>query len=225
MNSNLINAIILSGAFLALFAIGELMYHKFNVKAELTRKWSHIGTGLLTMLFPVMLTSHWWVLMLCSSFLILLISSRKFGFLKSINAVDRETLGSLLYPVAVYFCFIIYEWKDDLAYFYLPILTLALCDPLAALVGKRWPMGKFHIGRNHKTLAGCFAFLIGSILLTLAIYSKTIQTETFNAFSIALVVAIPATIAEALSTKGYDNLTIPLSVTASLLIIHQILIL
>ena len=81
LGRDLTNTILLSTSFLVLFACGEVLYHVFKVKAELTRKWSHVGTGFLTMLFPVMLSNHWWVLVLCATFAILLSTSIKFNFL------------------------------------------------------------------------------------------------------------------------------------------------
>ncbi|MBI3234471.1 MAG: phosphatidate cytidylyltransferase, partial [Bacteroidetes bacterium] len=59
MNKDIINTLILSGMFLTLFGLAEVLYHFFKVKAELTRKLVHFGTGLLTFLFPLILSSHW----------------------------------------------------------------------------------------------------------------------------------------------------------------------
>jgi phytol kinase len=214
MNSDLINSIILSGCFLALFAIGELLYHRFKVRAEYTRKLSHFGTGILTFLFPVMLSNHWWVLALCSSFALLLVVSLKFNFLKSINAVDRETVGSLCYPVSVYFCFLASSHYQDMVIFYLPILVLAISDPLAALFGKRWPIGKFSVMGQHKTLVGCTAFFISSFIIALLFHVISLQSRPGEIIGYALLIAVLSTIVEALSSRGWDNLTIPLSILA-----------
>ncbi len=216
MTEDFKNAALLALCFLTLFAIGEIMYHVLKVKPELTRKWSHLGTGLLTMLFPIMLSNHWWVLALCSSFMLLLLLSIKFNFLKSINAVDRETVGSILYPISVYICFLVYTCKGQMAYFYLPILILAISDPIAALIGKTWPIGKFNIGKIHKTLIGSASFFISAVVLTLFTFTPTLATTPFKAVTISIIIALIATIVEAFSTKGYDNLTIPLAVLASL---------
>ncbi|MBI3239032.1 MAG: phosphatidate cytidylyltransferase, partial [Flavobacteriia bacterium] len=62
MTTDWINAAILSVSFLALFGIAELLYHFAHVKVELTRKLVHLGTGVLTLLFPLMLSNHWFVL-------------------------------------------------------------------------------------------------------------------------------------------------------------------
>ena len=99
------NIAILTGYFLVLFGSAEILYHYFKIQAEYTRKYVHIGTGLLTLLFPILFSSHWSVLIICAAFLLLLVTSLKFNLLKSINAIGRFTLGSVMYPIVVYICF------------------------------------------------------------------------------------------------------------------------
>jgi len=96
---DIINTGILAFSFLALFGIAEILYHKVNVKAEWTRKLVHFGTGILTLLFPVMLNDHLYVFFLCASFALLLLASLRFNRLKSIHAIDRKSYGSISYPV------------------------------------------------------------------------------------------------------------------------------
>lgn len=220
MNNDLIHTIWLAFSFLGLFGISELLYHRFKIKAEFTRKFVHLGTGLLTFLFPVFLSSHWWVLILCSSFAIILIVSFKFNLLKSINAVDRVTWGSLCYPVAVYGCFLAHEFNGSkYILFYLPILILAVCDPLAALAGCRWPLGKFSIFGNTKSLLGTLVFALSAMFISIPFILKD-NESIGNVILFSLVIAIVSSIAEALSNKGFDNIFIPGSVLAVCLFIQ-----
>lgn len=159
METGIVNALILSGLFLSLFAVAELLYHCCKVRAEFTRKIVHAGTGLLALLFPLMLDNHWWVLVLCTSFTILLICSVHFRLLRSIHAIDRRSVGSLAYPVAVYGCYLSYTFlNNQLIYYYLPILILAISDPLAALSGKRWPLGAYQIREHTRQWSVPFSF-------------------------------------------------------------------
>lgn len=217
MNQDLFYTLILSSSFLALFGIAEFFYHFFKIQAEYTRKFVHIGTGLLTFLFPIFLNSHWWVLLLCSSFAFLLILSLKFKLLKSINAIDRESVGSLAYPVSVYLSFLAFEYSKDISFFYLPILILAFCDPIAALTGKKWPLGSFNFGKNSKSLMGTCMFFIHALILFF-IFSLYFSNHHFDLKIIfeGLILASISAFTEAISGKGYDNLTIPLSVLVCL---------
>ncbi|MDR0802196.1 hypothetical protein [Fluviicola sp.] len=180
------------------------------MNAEYTRKFVHIGTGLLTMFFPVLFTHYTWVIVICGLFFILLSISLQFGFLPSINSVQRKSYGSLAYPAVVILTFVFYYFKtknfsQNYFYFYIPILTMALADPVAALFGQRFPFGKFSIGKEQKTIVGSIAFF----LVALAVNFLLLPT---NNVLFLFLIPLAATFAEAFTNKGLDNLTIPVSI-------------
>ncbi len=212
-----INIGILGTAFLVLFAIAELLYHKFNYHAEVTRKIVHIFTGVLTLLFPPMLSNHWFVLILCGSFLVILLASWPLKLLPSINAVDRKTTGSILYPIIVYGCFLNYNHFDNFALYYIPILTLALCDPVAAYVGKKYPYKPYSAFGQKKTLSGSLAFMGAALILSFSFLIGLEHYSVVHAISIALILAVCTAFAEGISHGGYDNFTIPFAATIVLL--------
>ncbi len=214
----IIPPLVLACCFLVIFGVAELLYHFGKVRAEWTRKIVHIGTGLLTLLFPVVLASHWQVLFLCASFLVILLASLKFGWLPSINAIDRFSYGSVLFPIIVYLLFLVFQIANrGLIVFYLPILVLAICDPVAALVGKRFPFGKYQVMGGGKSAAGSLAFFVSALLVT------AVTVSAFNDVrsDMLLILAVPAiaTIAEAVGVKGMDNFTIPAGVVSTLCLI------
>lgn len=211
----IIPPLMLACCFLVLFGIAEALYHFRKVRAEWTRKIVHIGTGLLTLLFPLVLTSHWQVLFLCGSFLVILLASLKYAFLPSINAIDRFSYGSILFPIIVYALFLVFQMAGKgLIIFYLPILILAICDPLAAFVGKRFPVGKYRVLGCGKSLSGSAAFWAGALLVT------AITVFAFGdvpaGMQLIVVVPIVASVAEGLGVKGMDNFTIPAGVVLTL---------
>ncbi len=216
MKEMILSMTYLSAAFLALFGLAEILFYKTSFKVEQTRKLVHFGTGLLTLLFPMYLVSHWQVLLLCGSFLGILVLSQKFDFLKSINSVERKTYGSILFPVIVCGCYLVSSVYNDLQLFYLPILILAVSDPLAALVGKKYPIGKYVFLGHTKTLVGSTAFFISSFLISILAFQLTPAIHSFNSLTMATLVALVACVAEGLSKNGYDNLTIPVAVMVAL---------
>ena len=225
MNKDLLNTIILAVSFLALFAISEALYHVLKIKVELTRKLVHAGTGLISLLFPIMLSNHWLVLFLCSSFAVILIISIRFNLLKSINAIERESVGSIAYPVSVYGCFLAFNYfNNQYIYFYLPILILAICDPIAALTGKKWPIGKYKLGKDNKTMMGSVMFFISALIITFII-SLLLGTEAsiFAIIMQGIFISLISAISEALSRKGYDNISIPAAVLMTLIVTMQFL--
>ncbi|GAB4143479.1 MAG: hypothetical protein Fur0041_18550 [Bacteroidia bacterium] len=208
--------ILLASAFLSLFAVGEVLYHFLHVKAEYTRKLIHFGTGVLTILFPVFLHNHWYVLFLCGSFAVILTLSLRFSFLKSINAIDRKSHGSISYPAAVYLTYLAYYYNisgnhQDMRSYLIPVMTLAVCDPVAALVGKRFPWKPYQAGEGQKTVSGSLAFMVSSFLLCFSIISFNSDARLNNDLIVSFTLALVTGITEAFSRKGLDNIFIPVT--------------
>ena len=260
MNDNLFYTILLTFGFLALFGSAEILYHFFKVKTEYTRKFVHVGTGLITLLFPLLLTHHLWVLFLCSSFAVLLLLSLKFNFLPSINKIERKSVGSLAYPVAVYISFLAFSFSQsfmelknpsqeitpnfNLIYFYLPMLILAISDPMAALLGRKFSKKQFSFFSKNKflslflksnstnnyqittpckTIIGSVAFFGSAFLIGIILLFSLNQLSFFVGIGLAFLVAFCATFSEAFSKKGWDNLTIPATVIVVLFLVNYLL--
>lgn len=216
---------ILAGSFLLLFSVAELLYHKLKVKVEITRKLVHMVTGLLALLFPVMLGNHWLVLLLSILFAIILFVSLRYKLLQSINAIDRDSVGSLAYPLAVYASYLVYDYfHQQYVYFYMPIVILAVCDPVAALSGKQWPLGKYSPAKESKTFMGSVMFFITAFVLILLLQQLLhSNADIYSKLITALIIALLASIAEAVTKKGYDNLAIPAAVIIGLIFLDQIM--
>lgn len=237
MNEEVLHTIIFAGLFLGLFAMGELFYHKLKLPVEITRKFVHLGSGIICLTFPFFLTSHWSVLFLTLSFAAILILSLKFNTLKSIHKVDRITRGSYLFPMIIYINFWIYlkygVYHDDITlamglpepgetydgeiFFCLPILILAVSDPLAAIFGKKWPKGKYKVLNETKTLVGSAAFFISAFILS-AIMMLPLAPTLGIIIGLSAMIACAATFVEAISQKGFDNLLIPLAAAGVLIL-------
>ena len=243
MNNQVLITAIYSGIFLILFALGELLYHVLKFKAESTRKIIHVGTGLVCFSFPLFITEHWSVLFLTISFALILVLSVKFKLLKSINAIDRKTSGSFLFPISIYIMFWAYsifgketscgcdlKWTasrdlkgiiEDTAgiYYFLPLLIFSISDPLAALFGKKWPYVKYTIQNETKSLVGSTAFLLSSSAISFLFFIN--QSASFTiALLFSVILGVGTTIAEGLSQKGFDNFFIPVTTIAILILLR-----
>lgn len=198
-------------AYLGLFSVSELLFRKCQVPAEHTRKLVHFGSGILALLFPIYFENLWAVGILCGGFLALLFLSYAWNILPSINQVQRKTWGSVLFPIVVFCCFFLAQNKGNLSYYYSPILVLAISDPLAALIGKNFPVKAYRIFGQGKSLGGSLAFLISAgLILNFSLLNLP--------FSVVLLSAGSACLMEAVSTHGWDNLMIPIGVIFPLLL-------
>lgn len=217
-------------AFLLVIFISETLYRKWNVEPEFTRKFSHISSAVLCLSFPLFFTSHWFVFALaCQSFGLLFIS-RNWKIFKSIDQVERTTYGSVVFPLSIYLSFFCAHYTGDSAFFYLPMLILAFSDPLAAISGQKadWVHEKFNFsirymkyGNGGKTYIGSLSFFISALLCSLILLSWFYRLTALELFVSAFLISVFSTFAEALTGKGLDNLSVPVTIIGTLLVLKQ----
>ena len=194
---------------LVLFTITELLYHKRGYKGEITRKLAHVATGVLSMFFPFMLQSHWSLLLLSGSFLLLLQASKYMGILKSINDVVRVSHGSILFPVSVYTCFLAYQHFQSLLFYLLPIMILTICDPLSALIGRKYKWKRIHTFGHSKDLSGTMAFFLLALIIAGLFLLNFTQASFLSVTFMGVTLASLCALVELISHSGLDNLSIP----------------
>ena len=95
--------------------------------------------------------------------------------------------------------------------FYIPLLILTFSDPLAAIVGKNYPIKRFTINPESKSWGGSGAFLISAFFITYLL----LPTEN-RSIALAVIIAIATMQAESWSKKGLDNFFIPITAMAVL---------
>jgi phytol kinase len=216
MSDQIYHFLALGVAYLGLFVISEYLYHKRNWDAENTRKVAHAGAGLLALSFPLLFHDTIYVVALCSAFLVILGVTKRTGFLRSIHAVDRITYGSTMFPLVVCICFWFYSRDLDLIKFYLPTLIMALADPAACLFGRRFPIRPLI---KKKSLGGSLAFFVVALFLSVLMFFLLRDNPDWRLVAPqCLAIAFVSMTAEAITQKGFDNLTIPLSTLAVLVL-------
>ena len=89
------------------------------------------------------------------------------------------------------------------------IYTLAIADPLAAVVGIRW--GRRPVARN-RTLAGSLAFFGATLIIAAAVLGGGADASVLGVAATSLAIALAAAAFEVLPLRIDDNLTIPLFV-------------
>ncbi|TVR34911.1 MAG: phosphatidate cytidylyltransferase [Spirochaetaceae bacterium] len=215
-------SVIVLVALVLLLVFNELVYRRLGLKGEFTRKFAHLCATLTTIIFPYLFDDHWYVLALAIVFFVLLYGSRNRAYLKSIHDVPRLSSGSYLLPPAIYLTFLAAHLLEDRFFFILPILVLAICDPVAGILGINLQQYNRRIRifghKLHKTWLGSGAFFVSCLLISVVgLYFRNMQLD-LELLGIAVLVAATGTVVEMLSCKGVDNLLIPMSVLAVLLL-------
>ncbi len=221
MTHELIFTLLYSLAFAAILLTGEVLHGVLKVRTELTRKFSHSAASLLTLTFPLVYNSYAYVVVMGSVFFLILAIAERRKLLQSINDVDRKSYGGVLLPVAITTSFVISVLMDSTRLFIIPILILAISDSLAGILGmayghKTKKIRLFNFQLN-KTYLGSGIFFITAFLGSMQALHWLYGNYSYFNLTMALSVAAATALMEALSSKGLDNITVPLTAILVLL--------
>ena len=203
------------GIVVSIIYIGlVILAGKFFEKAgkEASRKFIHI------------MLANWWFIAMCFFDNVFWACSLPFCFIivnylsykkNLISVMERDSkeegLGTVYYAVTLFllaiFSFgIVKKPEMGLA----GVLVMGYGDGLATIVGRSIKSYSYKIGSSHKTIAGSATMFLVSFVI-LAIFLCVEQTALWAVK--ALLLSIMATVLEAISIKGTDNLTVPIITT------------
>ncbi len=206
------------GLLLMVEAIGK----KLNISQFITRKIIHIGAGLWTWAI-VAIFDHWtFGIIPFATFIIL---NYIFYKKQSFEQMDdsESSLGTVYFAFSISVLFVAF-WRTDALIDRVHIalagcMAMTIGDAAAALIGKHIKSKAFHIFGNSKSLIGSvamFVFSFAAIFITLWIVPGTALSPASVVLSMqtilmySLIAAVSATVIEALSPAGVDNLSVPL---------------
>lgn len=222
MGNTITLAVVYFFAIILLLAFNELNYRKLNVAGEVTRKFAHFTATIAVVPFPYIFDSHLYVLVLAIIFFLTLMVTQLAKQLNSIHEIQRKSIGSYLLPLSIYLTFLISVRQDDKFLFILPILILGISDPMAAIVGMSMRKNNHKIRifgiKTNKSVFGSATFFLSSLVISLIALYFNRGVFDVKTFWLALLVTFTGTIAEFVSWRGSDNLSIPLSVAFILLV-------
>lgn len=205
-----------------LLIFNEINYRRLKVKGEISRKFAHFVATLATVPFPYIFSTHWYVLVLATIFFVVLFVTQSGAQLRSIHDIERKSVGSYLLPGSIYITFFIAEQLGNKFTYILPMLILAISDPMAAIAGISLEKYNHRIKLfgidTGKSMFGSAAFFASSLVISLiaTYFNRTVFDA--KTFWLALMIAIVSTSGELFSWRGFDNLTIPISVVLVLII-------
>ncbi|GAF04474.1 diacylglycerol/polyprenol kinase family protein [Saccharicrinis fermentans] len=221
-NIMVMSAIYFVGIALLLIA-NELGYRKYSIKGEVTRKIAHFLSIIATIPLPYLFSSHWYILGLAIIFFAALYITQFSKQLNSIHDIERKSIGSYLLPLSIYVIFLIASLLDNKFVYILPMLILAVCDPMAAIVGMSVKKNNRKIRifsrQFDKTWFGSGAFFLMSFIIGLVALYYVRDVFDFKTIYLALSVALAGTTGEFLSWRGSDNLSIPLFIVIVLVVL------
>jgi len=211
-----LRGILLSFAYV-LFALAaaDLLRRYGRVPVAATRKIVHIAVGMWV--FPTLLLfEHWtWALLPPLAFAVLNALSLRFRFFTAIEVAER-TLGTVLFPLSFALLLGLF-WplgRPEVAAAGLMAMTWG--DAMASIVGETFGRRGYLVWGQRKTWLGsvaCFSWTTLAVTLTLRLLG---WYDAPLALLHAALAGLVATVAEALSPKGADNLFVPLATAGGL---------
>ena len=199
-----------AGAFLlGLVALAEAL-RRYGASAHATRALVHVGTGLAVAAAPFLFRTPLGPLGLALGFGAVNMWAVRTGRLAALHAANRRSWGTVAFPLAL--VAVVGWWAvrfldaaplpgEGRMLWAAPFAVLALADPSAAAVGRRWGRGD-----GPKTVAGSAAFFAVAFSVTFGLGLAVTPWSAGLAAFVALVVAGATTAAEAAGRDGWDNL-------------------
>ncbi len=182
---------------------------------EINRKLVHILTGVLIFLTPFFFISSRPLILMALIFIGVTYFGVKTEKLKGMHDTQRRTYGTVYYPISFLFL-VLLCWKGYKTVVMLSMLVLALSDAAAAIAGENLKNPhEYRLWRDKKSLEGSafmfvITFLIVFLLLPLVDYLDGTTVTFATAGWIGFSTATFATVLEAVSSAGSDNLTAPI---------------
>ena len=177
--------------------------------SELVRKTVHIGTGNV-ILFAWWLEIPAWVGIAASIiFSAIALISYFFPILPGINSIGRQSWGTFFYAVSIGLLIALFWPLNQPYYAALGILVMTWGDGLAGLIGQNFGKHPYYLGTVQKSWEGSATMLVVSFLIGLSILLPVYGNVILVWISCAIA-AFVATVLEAFSKLGIDNLTVPL---------------
>jgi phytol kinase len=206
------NALGLLIAYLYIFGIiglAELLRRWRGYGSDFTRKFIHIGVGMLSWVISLLFDSPWPFVIASATFVIINLVDWRFGIISSMSSSDRSNLGTVYFPLASAAVALIF-WESQ------PLMVAALMpltwgDGLAPVIGRRYGAHQYTVLGHTRSLEGSATFFaVGGLFTWLALWLKvgTPEMTPVEAFLPALVVIAATTLTEAVSVWGLDNITV-----------------
>lgn len=145
--------------------------------------------------------------------------SFRFEVLASVED-DGASLGSVLAPISAALLFhFLGESMARVAVAVAAILAMACGDGAAALVGRRLGTRKYRVLGHARTMEGTLALFVGASLAGAPVLALMGGLDWHQAVAFSLIAATVAASVEAISPYGADNLTVPMAVAATLVLL------
>lgn len=210
--------IIISYLYIGIIIAGAKLFEKRGEEAS--RKFIHIMLGNWWFIAMYFFTNVWFAIFVPITFVIINYVSYKQDLIKVMERKNQDGLGTVYYAVSLFILAIvsfgIYQ-KPILGL--IPNVIMAYGDGFAAVVGKYIKSKTYKVGETKKSIAGSITMFIISLIFITIFLTTRYTFELWQIVLIGIIMSGIVTIIEAISVKGIDNISVPVSMLVMLLMI------
>jgi phytol kinase len=192
-----------AAALFVLFAASETALHR-GIPAGATRRLTHVVGAGAAATFPLYLQLRD-VLLLAGLFTAFLTYTWIRGSLNSIHAVERPSVGALLFPLGLGIAALVACGHP--CAFAFGALVLAFADPAAATVGSWVTSPGWRAIGGKKSVSGSLSFFMVSAALATILVAASGGWDPLKVLAVAAIL----TMIEGCLGYGLDNLLLPLA--------------
>ena len=184
-----------------------------------SRKILHVMVGNIAFLLPIFQTKEVMAFLAAGPFILFTFLMSPYTPIKSIRgktSAAGHSMGLVYY--AVTWTILAYLFFDNMVVIAIGILAMSYGDGLASLIGVKYGKRKYNIFGDEKSYIGSFTmFIVTFVMMVVAILiCKTVfpyeLTITCEILAILACISFIAAIAEGITPKGFDNISVPLIV-------------
>lgn len=200
-------------SFVFIFAVLFLARYLERFGKEYSRKAVHILLCNWWLLAMAFFDHPLWAALVPACFVILNFLSYKYGLFSAMErGAGKEDLGTVYYALSLLILALISFGPLEFPVLGgVGILAMGYGDGLAAVVGKLLPVRQYRIFKSNRSVGGSTVMLAVTFITTALLLFFTGQDMIWQP---ALAVAAGATVLEAITPLGLDNLTVPLGASA-----------
>lgn len=203
-----------------ILSIAEIIRRRFYFSFGFNRKFVHILTGVLIFFAPVVFIRKNPILFISAFFVMINFVAYKRDWLVAIHGTARRSYGTVYYPLALFILTFLF-WDKSSTLVVASMMPMVIGDAMAGIVGETLKKPhEYVMARDKKSFEGTcamFLFSFASLVFTywfyhLRVTDVNLRLEDTTLSVVALLcVSLFVTAWEAISSRGLDNLIVPLT--------------
>lgn len=205
-------------AILALIGSSEVLRVYAHWSPEASRKVVHVIVGVMVSASPLIFTTKWPPVTMAVLFIIINYFALKSHRFRGMHATNRISYGTVWFPIT--FLILALFWWHRPVTLIIAMLLMTFADTFAAIAGQTIkPSRMFTLWSDSKTVIGSVTmFMVSYLIIFVVTISLSWYTQllAFYPFifilKLSVFLALMATVTEAVSRRGSDNFSVPMTI-------------